>query len=66
MKKHPLIYQNQIYTDKGTKLACRPSGTEPKIKFYFSVQDSLSSKEEFKNKLTQAKNKIQKIKEFLD
>ena len=61
-KSNVLIF----YTDKGTKLACRPSGTEPKIKFYFSVQDSLSSKEEFKNKLTQAKNKIQKIKEFLD
>ncbi|WP_128331399.1 phospho-sugar mutase [Apibacter sp. HY039] len=54
-----------FYTDKGTKLACRPSGTEPKIKFYFSVQDSLSSKNEFNAQLAKAKNKIHKIKEFL-
>lgn len=31
-----LIY----YTDKGTKVAARPSGTEPKIKFYISVNTS--------------------------
>ena len=34
-----LIYE----TEKGTKVACRPSGTEPKIKFYISVKDSLDS-----------------------
>lgn len=34
-----LIY----YTDKGTKMAARPSGTEPKIKFYFSVNTTLDS-----------------------
>lgn len=61
-KSNVLIF----YTDKGTKLACRPSGTEPKIKFYFSVQDTLTSKEEYKKKLTQAQNKIHKIKEFLN
>lgn len=61
-KSNVLIF----YTDKGTKLACRPSGTEPKIKFYFSVQDSLKSKDEFEQKLASAKAKVQKIKEFLD
>jgi phosphoglucomutase len=61
-KSNVLIF----YTDKGTKLACRPSGTEPKIKFYFSVQDTLISKNEFNEKLAQAQAKIQKIKEFLD
>lgn len=61
-KSNVLIF----YTDKGTKLACRPSGTEPKIKFYFSVQDTLTSKNEFKEKLTQAQNKIHKIKEYLN
>lgn len=61
-KSNVLIF----YTDKGTKLACRPSGTEPKIKFYFSVQDTLSSKDEFESKLSHAQNKIQKIKEFLE
>ena len=33
-KSNVLIY----HTEDGTKVAARPSGTEPKIKFYFSVQ----------------------------
>ncbi len=33
----------QFITAKGTKLTARPSGTEPKIKFYFSVQEKLNS-----------------------
>lgn len=36
-----LIY----YTENGSKIAARPSGTEPKIKFYISVQTSESGKE---------------------
>lgn len=36
----------QFYTDKGSKISVRPSGTEPKIKFYISiVEDNASSKE---------------------
>ncbi|MDR3273017.1 MAG: phospho-sugar mutase [Flavobacteriaceae bacterium] len=61
-KSNVLIF----YTDKGTKLACRPSGTEPKIKFYFSVQDTLKSNSEYKQKLAEAKAKIQKIKDSLE
>ena len=38
-KSNVLVYE----TEKGTKVACRPSGTEPKIKFYISVQDDLDS-----------------------
>ena len=37
----------QFITDKGTKVTARPSGTEPKIKFYFSVQDHLKSNSDF-------------------
>ncbi len=37
-----LIY----HTEDGTKVAARPSGTEPKIKFYFSVNTPLDSIEE--------------------
>ena len=40
-KSNVLIYQ----TEDGTKIAARPSGTEPKIKFYFSVKATLKSKE---------------------
>ena len=36
-KSNVLIY----HTEDGTKVAARPSGTEPKIKFYFSVQSPL-------------------------
>ena len=35
-KSNVLIY----YTEDGSKVAARPSGTEPKIKFYISVQTS--------------------------
>lgn len=40
-KSNVLIY----HTEDGTKVAARPSGTEPKIKFYFSVRASLDSVE---------------------
>lgn len=41
-KSNVLIY----YLEDGTKIAARPSGTEPKIKFYFSVNEILNSPEE--------------------
>jgi len=34
-----------FYTEDGSKIAARPSGTEPKIKFYISVQENVDSKE---------------------
>jgi len=37
----------QFVTDKGTKITARPSGTEPKIKFYVSVNDKLNDKANF-------------------
>lgn len=42
-KSNVLIF----YTEDGSKVACRPSGTEPKIKYYFSVNASLSNKEDY-------------------
>ncbi|MCG8184098.1 phospho-sugar mutase [Tenacibaculum piscium] len=56
-KSNVLIYQ----TTDGTKMAARPSGTEPKIKFYFSVRTALDSIEnavEIEQKLD---TKIQRI-----
>tara|TARA_B100000780_G_scaffold271837_1_gene233175 strand:+ start:2490 stop:4187 length:1698 start_codon:yes stop_codon:yes gene_type:complete len=53
----------QFITAKGTKLTARPSGTEPKIKFYFSVNEKLNSKEDYafvKSKLAEKITAIQK------
>ncbi len=60
-KSNVLIY----YTEEGTKIAARPSGTEPKIKFYISVNSELSSVEEFEEASQQLKEKIVKIKSDL-
>lgn len=47
----------QFFTEDGSKITVRPSGTEPKIKFYFGVKDQLPSKDEFEtvNKKLEAK-----------
>ncbi len=37
----------QFYLADGTKISVRPSGTEPKIKFYFSVNTKLASSDKF-------------------
>jgi phosphoglucomutase len=42
-KSNVLIY----YTEDGSKICARPSGTEPKIKFYISVNARLDSVENF-------------------
>lgn len=60
-KSNVLIY----YTEDGSKICIRPSGTEPKIKFYFSVKTTLASEAEFKEKTAQMEQKIEKIKQDL-
>jgi len=61
-KSNVLIF----YTQDGTKVCVRPSGTEPKIKFYVSVKDSISSKEDFVAKLPVLEEKIQTVKKDLN
>ena len=51
----------QFVTNKGTKVTARPSGTEPKIKYYFSVQEHLSSKSEYLSTKERLTKKIAKI-----
>jgi phosphoglucomutase len=51
----------QFITAKGTKLTARPSGTEPKIKFYFSVNEKLSSKTGYEHIKTKLEKKIEYI-----
>ena len=45
--KYPKENVLQFLTEDGSLISARPSGTEPKIKFYFSVNEKLSSKEDF-------------------
>jgi phosphoglucomutase len=40
----------QFITADGSIISARPSGTEPKIKFYCSVKTELTNKNEFKSK----------------
>ena len=60
-KSNVLIY----YTEDGTKVCVRPSGTEPKIKFYVSVKDSIDSAAEFNGKIAVLENKINRVKKDL-
>ena len=48
----------QFVTEDGTKISARPSGTEPKIKFYFSVNTVLPNKESFDEVYAHLQNKI--------
>ncbi|WP_447636262.1 phospho-sugar mutase [Flavobacterium microcysteis] len=57
-KSNVLIY----YLEDGTKICARPSGTEPKIKFYFSVNEPLDSVEHAQEV---EKNLDQKIKNII-
>lgn len=55
----------QFYLEDGTKVSVRPSGTEPKIKFYISVNTKLASRNEF-NSVSEALNKkIKGVEEYL-
>ncbi|MGA8853979.1 MAG: phospho-sugar mutase [Christiangramia sp.] len=60
-KSNVLIY----YTENGTKIAARPSGTEPKIKFYISVNTDLDSVENYASEDQKLSDKIARIKEEL-
>jgi len=60
-KSNVLIYE----TTEGTRMAARPSGTEPKIKFYFSVNGPMNSLDEAKEAESRLDQKIRDIiKEF--
>lgn len=56
-KSNVLIY----YTEEGSKIALRPSGTEPKIKFYISVNTDLDNVSDFTKTEQELENKIDAI-----
>ena len=43
----PISNVLQFFLEDGSKISIRPSGTEPKIKFYFSVRQNLASRANF-------------------
>ncbi|MGY2132010.1 phospho-sugar mutase [Hymenobacter sp. HD11105] len=51
----------QFLTEDGSKISARPSGTEPKIKFYFSVKQPLESVEKFEQGYEELGGKIAHI-----
>ncbi len=55
----------QFFTNDGTKISVRPSGTEPKIKFYFEVLGELKSRDGFGAAEEKADAKIDAIMEEL-
>ena len=56
----------QFFTEDGTKISVRPSGTEPKIKFYFEVAGVLKNRAEFDQLEIQSDEKIDAIMKELD
>jgi phosphomannomutase len=56
-KSNVLIY----YTEDGSKIALRPSGTEPKIKFYISVKTNLKTAEAFSKTIQTLDHRIEAI-----
>lgn len=57
-KSNVLIF----YTEDGSKVACRPSGTEPKIKYYFSVNAPIQNAGEYKEIQKQLLDKVDQLK----
>jgi phosphoglucomutase len=56
----------QFFTEDGTKISVRPSGTEPKIKFYFEVTSELKQRADFDAVEEQASERIDEIMKELD
>ncbi len=55
----------QYFLEDGSVITMRPSGTEPKIKFYFGVKGSLQSKEEFKQLNQKLETKLTSLADYI-
>ncbi|RDY61225.1 phospho-sugar mutase [Flagellimonas nanhaiensis] len=61
-KSNVLIYE----TEDGTRIAARPSGTEPKVKFYISTNAQLEKAEDYKSVNSQLEAKLEGIQSELN
>ena len=51
----------QYFTEDGTKISIRPSGTEPKIKFYIEVKAKLKSRADYDTVDASTEKKIEQV-----
>ncbi|MBO4530711.1 MAG: phospho-sugar mutase [Paludibacteraceae bacterium] len=56
----------QYFTEDGTKVSVRPSGTEPKIKFYIEVKGEMKDAADYKRACADADKKVEAIKKSLN
>ena len=52
----------QYFTEDGTKISVRPSGTEPKIKFYVEVKGHMATADDYEKAIAETQAKIEQIK----
>lgn len=55
----------QYFTEDGTKISVRPSGTEPKIKFYVEIRGKMESDADYDKAIAEADAKIRQVKKDL-
>ncbi len=56
----------QFILEDGSKISARPSGTEPKIKFYFSVNEPLANVSAYEQVKSSLSRKIEQITKELN
>ena len=55
----------QFFTEDGAKISIRPSGTEPKIKFYIEVRGNMNSRADYKQADQLAETKVKAVMKSL-
>ncbi|GGF44966.1 phospho-sugar mutase [Echinicola rosea] len=56
----------QFYLEDGSKISARPSGTEPKIKYYISVNEHLPNRDAYRKVEASLTEKINGLKKFFE